>query len=131
MRRMILALAATTALMGAAHAQTAVTTESQIFVTAQPTDVLSYNLIGLNVTNTQDETIGEIKDLILSDGQLIGYIMSVGGFLGMGEHYVIVSPKSVNVTYTDADKKWKATMDATKDQLTAAPQFKYEGRWSR
>lgn len=131
MRRMILALAATTALMGAAHAQTAVTTESQIFVTAQPTDVLSYNLIGLNVTNTQDETIGEIKDLILSDGQLTGYIMSVGGFLGMGEHYVIVSPKSVNVTYTDADKKWKATMDATKDQLTAAPQFKYEGRWSR
>jgi len=131
MRQILIALATTTMLAGAAAAQTAVTTTSETFVTAKPTDVLSYNLIGLNVTNEANDTIGEIKDLILSNGQLTGYIVSVGGFLGMGERYVIVSPSAIKVSYAENDKKWHAVMNATKDQLKAAPEFKYEGRWKR
>ena len=129
MRRALIVLAAIMLAGGAASAQTVVTTET--FVTAKPTDVLSYNLVGLNVTNNTNETIGEIKDLILSQGELSGYIVSVGGFLGMGERYVIVRPCAVNVTYDDNDKKWHAVMNATKDQLKTAPEFKYEGRWKR
>lgn len=132
MRRTLFALAATAALVMPvvpALAQSIVATET--FVKANQTDVLSYNLIGLNVMNGQKETVGEIKDLILSQGQLTGYIISVGGFLGMRERYVIVRPASVKVTYNETDKKWTAMMDATKDQLKAAPEFKYEGRWKR
>lgn len=131
MRHILIALAATTTIVGAAAAQTAETTTTETFVTAKPTDVLSYNLINLNVTNTANESIGEIKDLVLSEGQLAGYILSVGGVLGMGERYVVVSPKAVKITYVENDKKWTAVMDATKDQLKAAPEFKYEGRWKR
>jgi len=129
MRRALIVLAAIMLAGGAASAQTVVTTET--FVSAKPTDVLSYNLVGLNVTNNTNETIGEIKDLILSQGELSGYIVSVGGFLGMGERYVIVRPSAVKVTYDDNDKKWHAVMNATKDQLKTAPEFKYEGRWKR
>ena len=129
MRRALMVLTAIMLAGGAASAQTVVTTET--FVTAKPTDVLSYNLVGLNVTNNTNETIGEIKDLILSQGELSGYIVSVGGFLGMGERYVIVRPSAVKVTYDDNDKKWHAVMNATKDQLKTAPEFKYEGRWKR
>ncbi|MBA1159388.1 PRC-barrel domain-containing protein [Microvirga mediterraneensis] len=131
MRRILIALAATTMLAGASSAQTAVTTTQEVFVKAQPTDVLSANLIGLNITNEANETIGEIKDLILSQGQLSGYIISVGGFLGMGERYVIVRPSAVKVTYDENGKKWHAVMNASKDQLKTAPEFKYEGRWER
>jgi hypothetical protein len=42
-----------------------------------------------------------------------------------------VSPKAVKITYVENDKKWTAVMDATKDQLKTAPEFKYEGRWER
>lgn len=129
MRQTLIVLAASAAFLGAAYAQTAETTK--VFIAAQPTDVLSYNLVGLNITNGSKENIGEIKDLILSENALAGYIVSVGGFLGMGEHYVIVSPKAVKVTYVENDKKWTATMDATKEQLKSAPEFKYEGRWAR
>ncbi len=132
MRRVLFALAATSLLVAPvlpAMAQTAVTTET--FVAAKPTDVLSYNLIGLNVKNTQNETVGEIKDIILSQGDVTGYVLSVGGFLGMGEHYVIVRPSSVKIAYSENDKKWSATMNSTKEQVKAAPQFKYEGRWKR
>ena len=131
MRRILITLATTTLLAGAAVAQTAVTTTSETFVTAKPTDVLSNNLIGLNVTNEANETIGEIKDLILSQGELSGYIVSVGGFLGLGERYVIVRPNAVKISYSENDNKWHAMMNATKDQLKTAPEFKHEGRWKR
>jgi hypothetical protein len=36
----------------------------------------------------------------------------------------------VKVTYNDSDKKWHATMNATADQLKAAPEFKYTGKWN-
>jgi len=131
MRRTFIALAATAVLIVGAQAQTALTTTTEVFTTTQPTDVLSSNLIGLDVTNDANETIGEIKDLVISNDQLSGYILSVGGFLGIGDHYVSVNPKAVQITYLDADKKWKAVMNATKEQLKAAPEFKYEGRWKR
>ena len=135
MRRTFIALAATTLLAGAASAQQDVTTTTEVlaevFVTAKPTDVLSSNLMDLDITNPANETIGEIKDLVLSQGDLSGYIVSVGGFLGLGERYVVVHPNAVNISYTENDRRWHAVMNTTKDQLKAAPEFKYEGRWRR
>ncbi len=58
-------------------------------------------------------------------------ILSVGGFLGIGERYVVVTSAAVKIVYSENDKKWSATMDTTKDALKAAPEFKYEGRWSK
>ena len=59
-----------------------------------------------------------------------GYIVSVGGFLGMGTHYVAVDPGAVSITYDAGQKTWRAAMNATKDELKAAPEFKYDGRWT-
>lgn len=133
MRNLLVAVALASSLAGVsgAHAQTAATATREIYIKAQPTDVLSSNLIGLNVQNNAKETVGEIKDLVVSNGALSGLIMSVGGFLGIGERYVVVTPAAVKVVYSENDKKWSATMDTTKDALKAAPEFKYEGRWKR
>ena len=94
------------------------------------TAMVSYSLIGLNIYDASNSSVGEIKDLVIDKGQLAGYILSVGGFLGMGEHYVAVTPSTLAITYSDADKKWKGTINATKDELKAAPQFKYEGKFN-
>lgn len=134
MRNIISALAVVSSIYGitAVQAQTATTATREVYVKAQPTDVLSSNLIGLNVYNGAKENVGEIKDLVVSNGgQLSGIIVSVGGFLGIGERYVVVAPSALKVTYSENDKKWTATMDTTKDALKAAPEFKYEGRWSK
>ena len=117
MRRTFIALAAMTLLAAAASAQQAVTATTEVFVTAKPTDVLSSNLIDLNITNAANETIGEIKDLIISQGDLNGYVVAVGGFLGLGERYVVVHPNAVQISYTENDRKWHAVMNTTKDQL--------------
>ncbi|MDH6231935.1 hypothetical protein M2281_002533 [Mesorhizobium soli] len=133
MRRILIVFATTVPLVFAAQAQTTEGTSTQMFVAPKPTDVLSYNLKGLKIKNEANDDVGEIKDLVLSQNTLSGYVVSVGGILGVGEHYhyIVVSPKAVKITYDEKDKKWTATMDATKAQLMAAPEFKYVGRWKR
>lgn len=129
MRRLIIVVAATAAMLSFASAQTVTTTE--MFMTANSTDVLSYNLIGLNVVDSQNNVIGEVKDIVVSGDKLSGYIVSVGGFLGIGEKYVIARPEALNISYSESDKKWNAMMNATKEILETAPEFKYEGRWEK
>ncbi len=98
------------------------------FSTVSKEEMFSSKLKGLSVTNQKDETIGEITDLAIKNHELDALILSVGGFLGMGEHYVAVSPSSVNVRYDAKDNKWLASMNTTKEALKAAPEFKYPSK---
>ncbi len=101
------------------------------FASVPPDMVLSDNLIGLNIVDGTNSNVGEIKDIVIEKGKLAGYIVSVGGFLGMGERYVVIDPSSVALTYDAGAKKWKASVNASKDALKAAPEFKYDGKFKR
>src|SRR6195952_5669651 len=49
-------------------------------------------LVGVDVYNEANEKIGDINEIILDkSGKAANVILGVGGFLGMGEHYVAVS----------------------------------------
>ena len=49
-------------------------------------------LVGVNVYNGANEKIGDINDVILDKaGKVENVILGIGGFLGMGEHYVAVA----------------------------------------
>jgi sporulation protein YlmC with PRC-barrel domain len=48
-------------------------------------------LAGVDVYNDANEKIGEINDVILDrSGKVTNVIVGVGGFLGLGEHYVAI-----------------------------------------
>jgi hypothetical protein len=101
------------------------------FVAQQEGDRFASRLVGLNIQNPSDENIGEIYDIVLTEpGAIRAYIVSVGGFLGMGTRYVALDPKAITLTRQD-EKNWKATVNANKDQLRAAPEYKYESEWRR
>jgi sulfite reductase beta subunit-like hemoprotein len=101
------------------------------FIEVQNSDMLSSNVVGLDIHNSQNDDIGKIQDIAFdASKQVTGYILSVGGFLGMGTHYVAVNPGAVMVSYDAQNKVWKATMNANKDQLKSAPEFKYGGQWT-
>ena len=95
------------------------------YSTVAKDEMFSSKLKGLTVTNQKDETVGEITDLAIKNHDIDALILSVGGFLGVGEHYVAVSPSSVNIRYDQKNDKWLATMNTTKDAMKAAPEFKY------
>jgi sporulation protein YlmC with PRC-barrel domain len=95
------------------------------FSTVSKDEMFSSKLKGLNVYSQKDESIGEITDIAIKNNQIDALILSVGGFLGVGEHYVAVSPSSVSVRRDAKNDKWMASMNTTKEALKAAPEFKY------
>jgi len=97
------------------------------FTSVPSKDGLSSQLMGLQVYNNAKQDIGTIKDVALNENGIDGYILSVGGFLGIGDHYVAVRPSAIDLKFDHAAKKWTATMDTTADQLKSAPEFKYPG----
>ena len=129
MRKFALAGAALAMLASPLFAQESRTTGNALgeakFSTVSKDEMFSSKLKGLSVTNQKDETVGEIADLAIKKGEVDALILSVGGFLGMGEHYVAVSPASVNIRYDARNDKWLASMNTSKEALKAAPEFKY------
>jgi len=127
MKKIALIAASLAVLTAPALAQTSGTAPAEAkFSTVAKDEMFSSKLKGLNVYNQKDEKVGEITDLAIGKGEQIqAMILSVGGFLGMGEHYVAVSPSSVRVSYNKDKDTWSAKMNTTKEALKAAPEFKY------
>ncbi len=127
MRRTSVAILSFAALGGVAWAQAG----APHFVSVNDLDVLSSRVVGVDIYDPSNNDIGKIQDIVFDGSNAIkGYIVSVGGFLGMDSRYVVVAPDLLKVSYDSAAKKWRANMNASKDQLKAAPEFKYEGKWS-
>jgi hypothetical protein len=73
------------------------------------------------VLNEADEKIGSIDDLLVTrDGKEPYAVLSVGGFLGMGTHLVVVRYDSLKF----ADDKI-VLPGGTKDKLKMLPAFEY------
>jgi hypothetical protein len=100
-------------------------TSSGMFTTIPSRDDLSSNLVGLSVYNNAGQDIGSIKDIAFSNNGVRAYILGVGGFLGVGDHYVAVRPSAINLSYNTSDNKWQAKMATNAAQLKAAPEYKY------
>jgi hypothetical protein len=154
------ALLGTTLLTGAAFAQNATTDRSNVNTAVHKDGQWrASKVIGVNVYNENNEKIGDIQEIIIDKSAKVdNVVLGVGGFLGMGEHYVAVPMEKLkwvdepvrtsSTTTAPADKstattgeanranraeraaneKWypdHAVLNATKDQLKAMPQFKY------
>jgi sporulation protein YlmC with PRC-barrel domain len=90
----------------------------------QPDMVLVSNLLNVSVYGTDNTAIGEIKDIIVkSDGKIEGMVVSVGGFLGLGEKHVALKMDRFRLT-PQADGGARITVGATEQELREAPAFK-------
>jgi sporulation protein YlmC with PRC-barrel domain len=82
------------------------------------------------VYDPKDEKIGEVTDLLVgSDGKISTAIISVGGFLGIGDKEVAVPFSSLHVKRKD--NSWYLAMNTTKDALKGTPNFAYAGERAR
>lgn len=78
-------------------------------------------ILGKPVYNKQDEKVGQVDDIIVAPDKSISYaIVGVGGFLGLGEHYVAIPFNQ----FKAGDDKY-VLGGATKDALKALPVFEY------
>lgn len=80
--------------------------------------------IGETVRNGKGEKIGSVDDLILNRGDRILYaVISVGGFLGVGDRLVAVPFEALR--FGAKDVEGVVIYDTTKEQLKAEPAFTY------
>ncbi|WP_243375284.1 PRC-barrel domain-containing protein [Microvirga solisilvae] len=66
-------------------------TQGQFMTQMQQGQMMASDLIGTRVVSTNNESIGDINDVIVDrNGQVMAAVVGVGGFLGIGEKDVAV-----------------------------------------
>jgi len=85
-------------------------------------------LIGANLKNSNDESVGEIKDLVVdaTTGKVRYAAVTYGGFLGLGSKLFAVPFEAFRVrqnTSALTPGDYTLTLDVTKDQLQGAQGF--------
>lgn len=122
MRKIILATVAAAAIL-AAHPFQSVSAWAAS--TAQTADEWrSSKLVGSKVYNSANENIGTIEDIVLKpDGNTSTVVLSVGGFLGIGDKYVSVPFNTLRVARDGSSIK--VMTDGTKESLKALPDYQF------
>jgi sporulation protein YlmC with PRC-barrel domain len=78
-------------------------------------------LKGKPVVNDKNERIGTIDDLIIGSDKVLFGILQVGGFLGLGSHYVAVPYQELKI----GEGPKIILPGASKEALRSLPEFKY------
>src|SRR5262249_1462333 len=84
---------------------------------------------GTNVMGTDNEKVGSVSDILFEkDGsKILAYVISVGGFLGMGSKEVALPPTAFQVVPGDPNSATNRSptlkISMTKEQLKDAPNF--------
>ena len=95
---------------------------------------LSSNFIGVDVVGPDEQKIGDVSDVLFEkNGNVVAYIVGVGGFLGIGAKNVALAPNSFQIVPASAGTTGSASstspediklkLNMTKDQLKQAAAF--------
>lgn len=115
------AIALSILVAGPGFAQGQPQTITKVDVQQVSTGFRASKVIGADVVNAANESIGKIDDVIIaSDGKAPYAVLSIGGFLGMGARLIAVPYESLRVV-----ERKIMLPGATKEQLNMLPEFRY------
>lgn len=90
----------------------------------KPDQWLASKFKGTDVIGADSKTIGDVTDILFDKtGKIEGYVISVGGFLGMGSKEVALAPSSFEVVPGQNGATDKLRLSITKDELKQAQNF--------
>ena len=96
---------------------------AKVDVVKTATGYRASKIIGGTVVNDANETVGKVDDIIIGTDKMPYAVLSVGGFLGVGNKLVVLPYDSLSTNGS------KLTMPgATKEALKALPEFKYASK---
>lgn len=95
------------------------------YQSVQMTELTADKLEGARVYGAKDEDVGEINRLVMDDkGQVKLFVLDIGGFLGMGEREIAVTPDELNIVRNAKGDDFRVYVEANKDALKAQPEYK-------
>jgi hypothetical protein len=84
----------------------------------------AHGVLGRDVRSAADEDMGRIVDVIVDRaGTVRAAVIDFGGFLGVGSRKIVVDWSALHFGSV-ANKSDSITLELTKDQVTAAPEYK-------
>ena len=83
------------------------------------------DLDGAPLYGANDERIGEVAQGVLADDglRISGVVLEVGGFLGLGEHEVMMELENIQFVRSDMGGEIRAYVNATQEELEAMPEW--------
>ena len=93
----------------------------------------AHGVLGRDVRSAADENMGRIVDVIVDRaGTVRAAVIDFGGFLGVGSRKIVVDWNALHFGRV-ANKSDSITLELTKEQVTAAPEYKEDtadrGAW--
>src|SRR6476469_3809344 len=83
-------------------------------------------ILGRDVRSPANEDMGRIVDVIVDrEGTVRAAVIDFGGFLGVGSRKIVVDWNALHFGSV-ANKRDSITLDLTKEQVTAAPEYKQD-----
>jgi hypothetical protein len=84
----------------------------------------AHGVLGRDVRSAANENMGRIVDVIVDrEGQVRAAVIDFGGFLGVGSRKIVVDWSALHFGRI-ANKGDATTLELTKEQVTAAPEYK-------
>ena len=105
---------------------TAPNVEREGYREARVEDLTAETLQGMTAYGPDDESVGEIGELILDEsGQITEAVIDVGGFLGIGERNVALMFEELRILRQDGGDDVRIYVDSSEERLEQLPE--YEG----
>jgi PRC-barrel domain len=83
----------------------------------------AHGVLGRDVRSTTDQDMGHIVDVIVErSGMVRAAVIDFGGFLGVGSRKIVVDWDALHFAHI-ANKGESITLDLTKEQVMAAPEY--------
>jgi hypothetical protein len=84
----------------------------------------AHGILGREVRSPANESMGLITDVIVDrGGEVRGAVIDFGGFLGVGSRKIVVDWSALHF-WNVANKNTSITLELTRDQVKAAPEYK-------
>jgi sporulation protein YlmC with PRC-barrel domain len=99
--------------------------KADFVMSQQPDQLLASNFTGTDVIGSDNKKIGDVSDILFDkDGKIQAYVVSVGGFLGVGAKEIALAPSSFDVTPGENGKAPQLKLSTNEKELKSAQNFK-------
>lgn len=83
--------------------------------------ILVSDLLGKDVQNSSGESVGELEDVVYDNEKLTHFVISVGGFLGIGDKDVALPASDIQLTGGQVTLRGQMTEDMLKEMPAYEP----------
>jgi hypothetical protein len=91
----------------------------------EPGQFMVSDVRGANVYDADGAKVGDVSDVLFnSKGDIVAYVVGLGGFLGIGSKDVALPPNAFEITTPAQAREPKLKLFVNKDQLKQAAEFR-------